>query len=561
MTSTPQHSFEKAVSRLNSKNLTDLWTTSCLLSCIDYFSKWDNRVNILMPMVHVQSVAMLQRAILESKAQHYKNKKFDSRDLPYVYNALVGAADDVTLLRGDADPDTRLRKFFGTLANFQIRFQERDIQSRLGRAYGMLHDIPLTYKNILSQRHGSNFLDLVTVFPEKFGFSVKDFLLIGFCVLTLVHERFKPYSAIQGQIEANLTKTGRQHLSNRERSQLFSWLIDNSKGWQGKLIFKPQNLVIPNYPSFTIEKVRAYLQLVARTTQQLRDLLKSVKTYSEGPLAERVSPLERYPIVELEDNSYIVPNLRYFDMALTELPHFMLQETYRDNRYNELRGYIQELYLQKQIEDCLPHLNVIPEITYRRAKEEVSGPDLTLIEGTKLIVLESKAKRMRVASRVSPASEALVEDIQGAFSAFEKIPSKIEDLYSGLLEYRSYQKILDMTRDTEPVVTVVMGGGVYFMAEFLQDYLKDNPDHFLNQYLYPFCLMHIDKFEDAVTIATTRNLSLHDLLREYWEDSKITTVRGHPAEDFRGRKPTGMNPKNREYVDTLFSELLEAKGK
>jgi hypothetical protein len=73
--------------------------------------------------------------------------------------------------------------------------------------------------------------------------------------------------------------------------------------------------------------------------------------------------------------------------------------------------------------------------------------------------------------------------------------------------------------------------------------------------------MEIDKFEDAITIATTKNLSLHDLLCEYWEDSKITSVRGHPAEDFRGRKPTGMNPKNREYVDTLFSELKKAKEK
>lgn len=399
-------------------------------------------------------------------------------------------------------------------------------------------------------------MDLVTVFPEKFGFSMKDFLLIGFCVLTLVHERFyKPYSEIHSKIEAYLARIDRKHLSNRERSQLLTQLIDSSKVWQDALIFKPQNLVIPGNSIFTIEKVLAYLRLVARTTQQLRELLYSVNAYSEGPLAERVSPLERYPIVELENGTYIVPNLNYFDMALTELPHFMLQETYRDNRYNELRGYIQELYLQKLIEGCLPHLNIIPEITYRKAKEEINGPDLTLIEGKKLIVLESKAKRMRVASRVAPASEALVEDIKGAFSAFEKIPSKIEDLYYGLPEYRSYKNILDMTRDSKPVATVVMGEGVYFMAEFVQDYLSDNPEHFLNKYTCPFCLIELDKFEDAVTIATTGNSSLHDLLRDYWEDSKITTVRGRPAEDFRGRKARNINPFIKKYVDMLFTEL------
>jgi hypothetical protein len=556
LTRNPQVAFEKAVTKLNSKKLTDLWTTSCLLSCIDYFSKWDRRENLFMPMVHVQSVAMLHRAILESKAQHYKSKIFNSKDFPHVYNSLVNATDDASLLSGEADPGTRLRRFLGTLANFQIRFQERGLRRRLGRAYGMLHDIPLTYKDVLSQRHGANFLDLVMVFPEKFGFSVKNFLLIGFCVLTLVHERFyKPYSEIQSKIEAYLVRIGRKYLSNRERSQLLTRLIDDSKSWQDALIFKPQNLVIPGNSIFNIGNVKAYLRLVAKTTQQLRDLLYGVKAYSEGPLAERISPLERYPIVKLEDDTYIVPNLSYFDMSLTELPHFMLQDTYKDNRYNELRGYIQELYLQKMIEVCLPHLNIIPEITYRKAREEVNGPDLTLIESKKLIVLESKAKRMRVASRVAPASEAFVEDIKGAFSAFEKIPSKIEDLYTGLPEYRSYKNILDMTRDSKPVATVVMGEGIYFMAEFLQDYLRDNPEHFLNRYTCPFCLLELDTFEDAVTIAATGNYSLHDLLRDYWEDSKITTVRDHPAEGFRGRKARDINPFIKKYVDMLFAEL------
>src|SRR4030042_877102 len=434
-------SFEKAVTRLNSKNLTDLWITSCLLSCIDYFSSWDKRVNIFMPMVHVQSVSMLQRAILESKSQHYKRDIFDSKDFPDVYNALVKAADDVDLLRGEAKPDTLLRSFFGTLANCQIRFQERDLRRRLGRSYGMLHDIPLTCKGILNQRHGKHFFDLTTVFLEKFGLSVKDFLLIGFVVLTLIHERFKPYSTIQSQVEDYLVQSGRRHLSNRERSLLLTQLIDKRKAWQEALIFQPQNLVVSGIPIFAIEKVKAYLQLVARSTQQLRELLHSVKAYSEGPLAERVSPLERYPIVALEDDTYIVPNLSYFEMALTELPHFILQESYTDNRYNELRGYIHELYLQKLIENCFPSLTVIPEITYNRPKEEVSGPDLTFMEDNKLIVLEAKAKRMRVASRVSPASEALVDDIQGAFSAFEKIPSKVNDLHSGLPQYLSYQVI------------------------------------------------------------------------------------------------------------------------
>jgi hypothetical protein len=112
-----------------------------------------------------------------------------------------------------------------------------------------------------------------------------------------------------------------------------------------------------------------------------------------------------------------------------------------------------------------------------------------------------------------------------------------------------------MTRDSKPVAAVVMGEGVYFMAEFLQDYLRNNLKHFLNKYTCPFCLIELDKFEDAVTIATTGNYSLYDLLRDYWEDSKITTVRGLPAEDFRGRKAGGDNPFIKKYVDMLFAEL------
>ena len=55
--------------------------------------------------------------------------------------------------------------------------------------------------------------------------------------------------------------------------------------------------------------------------------------YSEGLIPDRLNPLERYPIIRLENDTYIIPNLRHLDTAATELIHYILQEAYPNNEY------------------------------------------------------------------------------------------------------------------------------------------------------------------------------------------------------------------------------------
>src|SRR6266496_1923887 len=202
---------------------------------------------------------------------------------------------------------------------------------------------------------------------------------------------------------------------------------------------------------------------------------------------------------------------------------------------------------------------VIPEISYRKAKNRVEGPDLTAIDIDRevLVAIESKAKRMRVVSRVHPGTNFLMEDLQGALAAFEKLPVKIQDLYAGLPEYSVYQSSIDRTKSKAPIAVVVLGEGVYFINELLNDYLKNDQDHFLNKYSEPYCLMRIEAFERAIEVAASNNLSLYDLLHKYWTGSKSTNITEASAETFAPYPITSPTLPQR-YARKFHEEYIEA---
>lgn len=561
---TPQAAFNRAISKLNSKNLFDLWTTSCLFSCIDYFGNQNNELNFLMPTINLEQVTLFQKAVLASRAENYKRDFFTSHDsdMSYVFNALNDASYRIGLLDGNEDADVRLRRLFATIANSQVRFQERHVLDRLGRTYTMFHIIPLSSRNKLQMLQGNNFLDLPTIIPSQIGITVKDFLSIGFALLELIREKFITNPVINNDLKQYVASSNSAFIGDRRRAVALGKIIDGSKDWLHQLTFTAHDLVVANSSIFTLDNVLAYLRLVARSTRHMRDMIKNMPVYSEGYIPDRLSPLERFPIVELSDDRYIIPNLRYFDMSLTETLHFILQDLYPNNQYNQLNGYIQEIYLQNLIKDRLPNLVVINETTYYKSKKKLDGPDLTIVDPVNktLITLESKSKRMRVSSRVAPATEALIEDLQRALDAFEKLPAKVSDLYANLAEYKSHQTMLDSTKENIPIGLVIVGEGVYFMPELLNDYLKRNPAHPLNTYPFPYCLIHVEAFERAVEISESTQASLYDLLHEYAQVTKSSGIKDNSAESFEGRHAGKRNQFVKKFVGMLFDEIKASFG-
>src|SRR6266498_2825938 len=64
----PRGAFNRAVTRFNGKNLFDLWSISCIFSCIEYFDSWEGRFNFLFPTIYAEKVALFHRAILQSSS-------------------------------------------------------------------------------------------------------------------------------------------------------------------------------------------------------------------------------------------------------------------------------------------------------------------------------------------------------------------------------------------------------------------------------------------------------------------------------------------------------------
>jgi hypothetical protein len=556
----PQAAFNMAVSRFNGRNLYDLWSISCLLSCIEYFDSLEGKLNFLHPMLYAEKVASFDRAIIDSKAAAYKQKLLTSQELPNIFNSLSEATAARTIfLEGSDDRLAKIRRLLSTMAHQQIRLHESLLINRLGRTFAMLHEIPNQYCDELRAKQGERYFDLSAVMQAQFGISVVEFFMIGISIMTLIRRRYTANIAISDELR---DYTSRQDtIGVYRRAEILGRLIDESRVGRENFSFTASDLVLAELPSQKIEKVQSFINLVARTTKELRDIAHQQPVYSKGLIPDRLNPLERYPIVRLDGDRFIVPNLRYFDGAVTDLLHHIIQERHPANEYNQLRGYIQEIYFRLYIEDRLPHVRLISEVSYRKSKNRVEGPDLTLVETDrgKLIAIESKAKRVRVVSRVYPGDNYLLEDLQGAISALEKLQSKIQDLYANLPEYDAYQPLIDKTRQSDPIAVVVLGEGVFFLHEFLNDYLRTNPEHPLNQYTGPYCLMRIEAFEDAVEAAANNNMSLYDLLYEYWVRSKSTNINEPSAENFR-KYPLKERTFTQKLADKFNSEHIQPWG-
>src|SRR5690606_1833849 len=126
-------------------------------------------------------------------------------------------------------------------------------------------------------------------------------------------------------------------------------------------------LILEELESNSPTKIDAFLTTIARETRHLRELTRRAP-YDLGFLSYRLSPLERFPIVRVQGraaSSFVVPSFPYLDRLITELPHYVLQDTADTrSRYHETRGAVQEIFLAELLASQLPHLNCMTERRY-----------------------------------------------------------------------------------------------------------------------------------------------------------------------------------------------------
>jgi hypothetical protein len=407
-------------------------------------------------------------------------------------------------------------------------------------------------------------VDLPGAVQDHFGISVSDYLLMGFAIITLYMEIYKKSFRLSDAARTYAQSVrGLQDRRAEARAELLMKAIDTAKPIQRQLVFRAENLVPEDRAIFSLPRIRGFLDLLSASTEELRAIRDREPAYNMGHISVRISPLERFPIVRLERGRYIVPNFRYLEQSLKGNLRFALQEAYPGNEYNQTLGTLQEIYIRSMISERLPQLVLIPETEYRKARDRNDGPDLTVIDRSakQLIAIESKAKHVRAATRIAPASDELMNDLDGVLKALRKLPEKIRDLYAGLPEYAEYQDDIDLTEGCTPICWVVMGEGVHFLQDLLVSVARQDRGHFLNKFEFPYCVMGLDTFELGVEVAAHERAKLHELLQWYWEDSKVNGMKNHMTEHFRGLGAELPSSFMGKYADMLFETIEEHDSK
>jgi hypothetical protein len=517
----PEEAFEEATTILSRTNPRDAWSLCALFSTTEAFGK-DLEDLLFFPSLNFEKVRMLCEVALDSKALDYKTGDLSTDQIIDVLNYGHRALTDhegirlMEELRGKASQDLAILIYFSRLGNVQQRYQDPRFHERVGRLIGMIEELPRTHRHKMPAEFWAKADPTLKTIREFIGFPI---LSLASGILGLLELYGRPYQKLLGQFN-------RDEARKAGPVQCLRVLLDHRREWQPRFILAVKLTEERTY-------LTRFLELFARTTRQLRELRQADLVYRSGDIARRLSPLERYPVVRLSNTEIVIPNVRYLCRSFTDIIHFSLLEE-RVPDYDLVRGRLQELYLHVLLETRLSGITIIPERSYRRGKQQVKGADLTLIEDDRLILIESKAKRMRVETRLGMLPEELLKDLGGAVDAIGKSEEKIAELCGGIPEYSDAQEMIDRTKNRPPITVVVLGEEITMMGEVINEFMKSYPDYPLAETKGLFCILGIDAFERAVEVAATTGKRLGDLLEEYIAEAAVNRPETPRVDEFGG---------------------------
>ena len=296
--------------------------------------------------------------------------------------------------------------------------------------------------------------------------------------------------------------------------------------------------------------------ILSNTSKELSSLRWS-HPFNAGQITYRLSPLERYPIIRLNDSRYIIPNIRYFLTSFTNILHFLLQDLYRNNEFNETFGSVYEQYIVDFSKDRLPKTILVPEIRYKKANNYVDGPDLTIIdkENNSLILIEVKSKNLRIDSRLNPTSPDVLDDMKRALYSLEKLPVKLKDLYHGYKEYSRWQNDINLIDKNNVYFCIVIGKGIYYLPEIVNLLKEQDSSHFLNHFDYKYAIMENATFERGVELVYANKTTLPNVVETYWKSSVNNNQKELSAEQLGGLNSDSEDIYLKKYF-TVFSEQV-----
>lgn len=539
--------FDDAIRRLNSKNLEGLLEVSSLLSSLELFGSEKSEV---FPMLNFEKCRLFVEAIVSSKAASYKSAMFSDRDLSYVMNAANAALDDRRLdeiVSGRPRDEMLydLNKFFSRRANIQFRQQELPA---IGRILGLLEVIPRKNINLFPEKYRTTVSQFSQEdMPRALSTSLRNLAVI-YLFIADWYKKVNDITWKEYRSRSYINNFEIQPHTNRQAKILYGLYACLPKV-RGYLYFSLKSLMDNVPPGISETSFDAFMDIFARTMSEIRDEGKK-PVYQHGVPGWQLSPLEQYPVVAIKSGTqgtigtkFIVPNVRIFLRSFADVIHFSLQERC-GNSYNEVRGLSQEVYLRLLIANRLPYCIVIPETAYKTSSGEKRGPDLTIVDrkSSRLIVIESKARRVRAENRFTLDEKIFDQNFsESLYDPLIRLQEKISYLYKGIPEYQDYQVYLNSTKGHNPIYVVIFGESLYLSSNLIRYRAKKENNHPLRDFDEVHCIMSLDIFELAVEIAAAENITISQVLEEFWIDSGKMELDCNMAESFRDRNlPEGQ---------------------
>lgn len=541
----PENALEHAKSLFNRMNLGSLWKVSARLSLHDMYTAWDDPA-CAMPLLNPEDIRLFDQVILACRADFDRDRIPDAEILRLVLNDCKDMLDNpvaralLTRASGTADAHLAFQLFLAQTANVQFPGQEPRPLARAGRVIGLLEVLPERERAKIPADQQRAIQELSPRISDFLGMPISIF---ASCFLLLMKWQGLAATRSRRALDNAIGDLTNVQDSN-ERARLIVMEL-----------FRPDAALNP-YLIFTLSRLIGYLGDLARATDmrselerfmsifsvsspELRRIGMELPEFQVGHLSSRLSPLERFPIVRIEDqneeDSFIVPNVAHLLKSFAPVIDYTLLGRF-GSLYSRVRGFLLELYLRCLVEDRLPNLLVIPEKTY--GKEERRGADLTLIdrELRRLILVEIKGKRIKLTTRLTMGEDELRDNLSSAHEALLKLPQKVRDLYAGRPEYQEYQEVINLTRDSEPICVAVLSDGVYFMGELARELATREADP-LYGYPYPYCVLALEIFERGVEVARKTGRPLAELLHKHWERSLRREYQGASPDSFGGEHP------------------------
>lgn len=316
--------------------------------------------------------------MIYSDSKYFKKRKIKRSDLPKIINTLNDASSREEFLNDDTL--TGEEKFYLTISSLmssQIWYQRHSATEKTGLLYALYSELPKRHHTSLREQHKSNFVDIPKIIAEDLGIDLELYFLIS---LYLVNDHFRQIHDNNIAPSDDLTRTAKKLQNDKrklqqlkttylgeiiEKDSLFYELLSFSKEWLKKKL---------NFIDST--KIDNYLKLTSISIKKLREL-NDLEPFQNGHISQRLTPLERYPIVKADFPVYFIPNFRFANVAFTELPRFALQDLYKNNAFNEMLGSCQELLIYEMLIQLSSNLQIIKEREYTKHKTHYKGPDFT----------------------------------------------------------------------------------------------------------------------------------------------------------------------------------------